>query len=447
MGSNSPKTGFNLLQMLGDLILLNLAMLLAFLLRFHGSIPQENFQPYLTFLPVISLVALLLFNFYGLYYSAGKPWSEIFASLIVSIALLTLFTIALSYMFQTYTFPRSVFFIAAFVQITVLGIWRWLLLGLEEKLTPARHVILIGPATEMELMAGKLSKKCKLLGVISEHKERENTLNVLGTYAEAVELCHLHQPDTIYMSGAVPEAVKDKITRAALSKEWQLFVIPNFYEIMLSQARLDQLQDTPVFKIGLENHPGKEQIKRLMDIAIAVLGLILTSPIFLAAAVAVKMSSSGPVFYRQKRVGKQNKCFVLLKFRTMIDGAEKKTGPVLAAENDARITPVGRFLRASRIDELPQLWNVLKGDMSIVGPRPERPYFVDQFAKEIPGYTYRHWIKAGVTGLAQIAGKYSTSPEDKLRYDLLYAKGASPLFDLQIMLQTIKVLLMREKAQ
>ena len=96
---------------------------------------------------------------------------------------------------------------------------------------------------------------------------------------------------------------------------------------------------------------------------------------------------------------------------------------------------------------MPQLWNVLKGDMSIVGPRPERPYFVDQFAKEIPGYTYRHWIKAGVTGLAQIAGKYSTSPEDKLRYDLLYAKGASPLFDLQIMLQTIKVLLMREKAQ
>ena len=141
---------------------------------------------------------------------------------------------------------------------------------------------------------------------------------------------------------------------------------------------------------------------------------------------AIKLTSPGPVFYTQKRVGRNNKVFQLYKFRTMINNAEARTGPVLSSEKDGRVTKVGRILRMTRIDEIPQLINVLKGDMSIVGPRPERPVFVEKYCKELPDYAYRHMINTGITGLAQVSGKYSTSPQDKLRYDLLYAKAATP---------------------
>lgn len=161
---------------------------------------------------------------------------------------------------------------------------------------------------------------------------------------------------------------------------------------------------------------------------------------------AIKVDSAGPVFYTQERVGRNGKAFRLYKFRTMVQDAEKSTGPVLATANDNRITRLGRFLRASRLDELPQLINVLKGEMSLVGPRPERQHFVDQFSQAIPHYIYRTHVKAGITGLAQVSGRYSTTPQDKLRFDLLYAKTYSPLSDLRIMFQTLKVIFMKDKS-
>lgn len=448
MGNTGPKTGFNLLQILGDLVFVNLAILLAFLIRFQGHLSLHNFTPYLKIFPEISVVALLLFNFYGIYYTKNKIWAEILASLIASISILTVFTVALSYMFQTNSFPRSVFFIAAVIQVVVLGIWRWLMLNWERKLTLPDRVIVIAPETEAEVLADKLTAGGeKVLGLVVSAAEKQAQIQVLGTYEEVKEICRLHQPTAIYMSGAVPEIVRDRVARAALRDGWQVFVIPSSYEIMVSQARTDQLQDTPVFEIGLQsNNRGGELVKRMMDVAIALTGLILASPIMVVTSLAIKLTSPGPIFYSQERVSKMGKRFMLYKFRTMVNDAEKASGPVLAVEKDSRITPVGRFLRATRVDEIPQLFNVLKGDMSIVGPRPERPFFVEQFEKEIPGYKYRHLMKAGVTGLAQVAGRYSTSAEDKLRYDLIYVKGASLFFDLQIMLQTVKVLLMRDKA-
>jgi lipopolysaccharide/colanic/teichoic acid biosynthesis glycosyltransferase len=174
---------------------------------------------------------------------------------------------------------------------------------------------------------------------------------------------------------------------------------------------------------------------------------VIALPLVLLAAIAIKIESpGGPVLFRQERVGQGGKVFELLKLRTMIPNAEMLTGPVLAEENDSRITKVGKVLRASRIDELPQLWNVLKGDMSFVGPRPERPVFVQQFRDEMPGYELRHQVKTGITGLAQVEGKYTTPPEDKLRFDLLYVKTMSPIKDIQILLHTLKVMLMRHKA-
>lgn len=188
-------------------------------------------------------------------------------------------------------------------------------------------------------------------------------------------------------------------------------------------------------------------LKRILDIAVAVTALIILSPVMLITAVMIKLDSKGPVLYSQERVGLYGKTFFVHKFRSMKQDAEAKCGPVLAAEGDLRITKFGRFMRATRLDELPQLFNVLKGEMSIVGPRPERPFFVKQFIAQKPEYDYRHNVKPGITGLAQIAGKYNTSAYDKLIYDLLYIQDFSVKTDLMIMLQTFKVLLTKSSTE
>ena len=188
-------------------------------------------------------------------------------------------------------------------------------------------------------------------------------------------------------------------------------------------------------------------LKRILDIAVAVTALIILSPVMLITAVMIKLDSKGPVLYSQERVGLYGKTFFVHKFRSMKQDAEAKCGPVLAAEGDPRITKFGRFMRATRLDELPQLFNVLQGEMSIVGPRPERPFFVKQFIVQKPEYDYRHNVKPGITGLAQIAGKYNTSAYDKLIYDLLYIQDVSVKTDLMIMLQTFKVLLTKSSTE
>lgn len=160
----------------------------------------------------------------------------------------------------------------------------------------------------------------------------------------------------------------------------------------------------------------------------------------LVTALLIKATSKGPVFYKQTRITLDQREFSILKFRTMSATAEKESGPVLAQANDSRVTTVGKYLRSLRIDELPQLINVLRGDMSLVGPRPERPFFVEQFKEENPYYELRHNVRAGITGYAQVYGKYSTDFQAKLKFDLVYIKNYSLLFDIQILLQTIKIL-------
>ena len=188
-------------------------------------------------------------------------------------------------------------------------------------------------------------------------------------------------------------------------------------------------------------------LKRMLDIAVSIPAIIILLPLMAVTAIAIKADSRGPVIYSQERVGQYGKTFKVYKFRSMKQDAEAQSGPVLAKEGDSRITKVGRFIRATRIDELPQLFNVLKGEMSIVGPRPERPFFVEQFIKEKPEYAYRHNVKPGITGLAQIAGKYNTTAYDKLIYDLIYIQEVSIKTDLIIMLQTLKVLITKESTE
>ena len=172
--------------------------------------------------------------------------------------------------------------------------------------------------------------------------------------------------------------------------------------------------------------------KRIFDIFLASIGLILSLPLWIIISIAIKLEDGGPIFYSQERVGKDGKIFRILKFRSMVPDAEKNTGAVWASENDPRITKVGRILRATAMDELPQLLSILKGDMSFVGPRPERPELVEEFTKKFPDFKKRFVVKPGLTGIAQIYGQYDTPPQHKLKYDLLYIKKQSFLLDLKL---------------
>ena len=187
-------------------------------------------------------------------------------------------------------------------------------------------------------------------------------------------------------------------------------------------------------------------VKRILDFAISLVGVAATAPVMLVIAVAIKMDSKGPVFYKQTRVGKGGRFFEILKFRTMRQDAEVASGPVWAKANDPRITRLGQFLRTSHLDELPQFFNVLRGEMSLVGPRPERPYFVDEFRKVIPNYEKRLFAKPGVTGLAQVKRRYDESLADvkrKLRYDVLYVEKMCPLMDVKLMFMTLGTMVFR----
>lgn len=211
---------------------------------------------------------------------------------------------------------------------------------------------------------------------------------------------------------------------------------------------LQKIDDVPVFRPkSLRLSVEQRAVKRTVDIIVAGLAAICALPFAIPVALAIKLGDGGPVLYSQVRVGRFGKEYKVYKFRSMRVDAEKYSGPQLATEDDPRITKVGKFIRATRLDELPQILNVLNGDMSLVGPRPERPYFVEQFKKENPEYAYRHNVKPGITGLAQVFAKYNTTPYDKLVYDLMYIENYDILEDFIIMIQTIKILVTKSATE
>lgn len=246
------------------------------------------------------------------------------------------------------------------------------------------------------------------------------------------------------LAGNVKPELRRRLLDYCYRENKQLFLIPQISDILLNNAAQFTADDVVLYFCRNRRFSSDQLLlKRVMDIFVSALGLILTSPLMLLAALAIKLEDGGPVLFRQKRLTRNKKIFTLVKFRSMIVDAEKHTGPVRAGENDPRITGVGRFLRVTRIDELPQLWNILKGDMSLVGPRPERPELFEETIRDFPEFAYRLKVKAGLTGYAQLYGKYNTAFEDKVRLDLLYIEKASLVLDLQLLFYTLKIIFMK----
>ncbi|MBR4470765.1 MAG: exopolysaccharide biosynthesis polyprenyl glycosylphosphotransferase [Erysipelotrichaceae bacterium] len=241
---------------------------------------------------------------------------------------------------------------------------------------------------------------------------------------------------------------KKKIFKTCYEKHLLVYDVPSITDMFLASSEILHIVDSPILKIN-KYGPGEFEniVKRTIDIIGSLILIILTSPIMLGVAIAIKLQDGGDILYKQTRLTKNEKEFKILKFRSMIMNAEKNTGAILAKENDNRITPVGKFIRKTRFDELPQLFNILKGDMSFVGPRPERPEIYDEICETMPEFRFRLVVKAGLTGYAQIYGKYNTSLRDKLLLDLYYIENYSLVDDIKFILLTLKIVFNKEATE
>jgi Undecaprenyl-phosphate glucose phosphotransferase len=265
-------------------------------------------------------------------------------------------------------------------------------------------------------------------------------LPLLGTIDEAPEIAARETIDHLYVALPPEQHVQMLELIESTSREMvDVKVVPDLLQVIALRARLEDLDGVPVININDVPLQGlNSAIKRALDIAISAAALAVLSLPLLIIAILVRATSRGRVFYRQERMGLDGKSFTIVKFRSMFHDAERDTGPVWAREDDPRVTPLGKFLRKSNLDEMPQLWNVLRGDMSIVGPRPERPHFVEQFKHRIPQYMLRHKVKAGLTGWAQVNGWRGNTPlEKRIEYDLYYIENWSVKLDLKIMWLTV----------
>ncbi|GAB6179344.1 sugar transferase [Desulfotomaculum defluvii] len=427
-----------------DLIFIHAAILSAFYVRYLGEVPWRNFEAYISISPWISLIALGLLWLYGLMpFSKVRAKEDIFPATFLTTILLNFGIMAVSFFSREFAFPRSVIIIEAFFLFGFLMLWRHALSSITYRVKNPLKLCVISGEEEQEYITDRLHGEYKIALKITDHNNIEDIMAVIDEFM----VLHSGILDGVIIGRDIDPKIRSSLSEALVSRRLRVYVLPSVYEVLIAGGNVSTFKDIPVIELkGDQINQRFNLARRVMDIFIASMLLLILCPIMLLCAIAICIESGRPVIYKQERITLQGNSFILYKFRSMVHNAEDKTGPVLATENDHRITTVGKIMRSLRLDELPQLVNVLQGYMSMVGPRPERPIFVDEITARIPGYKLRHEIKCGITGMAQVQGKYSTRVEDKLVWDLLYTKKHNPLLDINLILQTLKTVLIRDKA-
>jgi Undecaprenyl-phosphate glucose phosphotransferase len=441
-----------------DLCFISLAWFLAYLLRFESGFigvtkDIPSWGQHLPLLVILLLVCGVVFNMTGLY-GAKRLTSlpnEVF-DLIKAMTVSVLIFVSLAYFFKEYRYSRLT--ILYFWSLTILftalsrSYARHLLKSLRKKGFNLRYVLVIGE--------GDLGRKLiqsfqshpelglKAIGFLSDSRENVGRIiegvRVLGTHKELHEVLRRGGIDQVFI--ALPFHLHERIKDILASLKNELVtikVVSDLYDFVTLRGGVDELDGLPIINIQDTPLLGWGKIaKRALDIVLSAGGLLVLSPLMVAIALLIKVTSPGPVFFRQERMGFDGEIFRMLKFRSMIVNAEQETGSVWARPDDPRRTSVGVLLRKTSLDELPQLFNVLKGEMSLVGPRPERPELIEKFKYNIPNYMLRHKIKAGMTGWAQVNGwRGNTSLEKRIEHDLYYIENWSLSLDLRILLMTL----------
>jgi Undecaprenyl-phosphate glucose phosphotransferase len=457
-------------HVVSDAILGIVAFIVAYALRFYsGFIPITRGLPplrqYVNLLPFIAGVVPLGFFLQGLYrLRRGRSRVDDFFAVFVGSILAVVFGVMATLYVQTYfasetardlgTYQVSQWVWAIFLVINVLLTYssREFIREVLERRWRAgiglKRILIAGSGELGRLIADKILEHQELgyqiVGFVDDRAVGDHLgyrgLPLLGTLDEAAEITSRDAIDHLYVALPPEQHVRMLELLDSTSREMvDVKVVPDLLQVIALRARLEDLDGVPVININDVPLQGFNSIvKRVIDIVISSAALLaLSIPLGLIAAL-VKLTSRGAIFYRQERMGLDGKSFTIVKFRSMYEDAERHTGPVWAVDGDPRVTGLGKLLRKSNLDELPQLWNVLRGDMSIVGPRPERPHFVEQFKHKIPQYMLRHKVKAGLTGWAQVNGWRGNTPlEKRIEYDLYYIENWSVRLDLKIMWLTL----------
>ena len=390
---------------------------------------------------MIALYAGILFFFlytYGGFRIGYLKKGNLLCSQILSIGLLNIITyIQISLLDKKFHDPR-ILLAMTLVQLLAAIVWTYLFQRLDRLLFPPRRMLLVcGDRPAFHLMEKINSREDKyyLAKAIHIRAGMEAIIREAGTF------------DALII-GDIPAKERNALLKKCFEKDIRTYTVPKLSDILLRTSEELDIFDSPLLLSRNEGISGGQRfVKRAIDLLFSGLGIVVLSPFFLLVALSIYLTDRGPVFYKQTRLTEGGKEFQICKFRTMIQNAEAKTGARLAAENDDRILPVGHFLRRTRLDELPQLFNIWKGEMSIVGPRPERPELAAEIEAEIPEFCYRLKMKAGLTGYAQVYGKYNTTSYDKLKLDLTYIRNYSLLLDLKLMLMTPKIMMLKESTE
>jgi sugar transferase (PEP-CTERM system associated) len=447
-----------MLLMTGDVLLIAVSLYLAPILRFGILIdPGTVFSRYDILAVAIYLLVLYIFDFYNPDERSSKTGFLLRFALAIAVA--NVAGISVFYIFQFPPYGAGILAISGSLAFLLMAAWRFAFMRVIAAARPLKILILGAGRTGKSLYDYLTTRNdYEVVGFMDDDERKRETAGASVPVLSGTEnLCSLvrqHGIDKIIV--AITGQIKPEVFRNLVKAKFDCGVVvhqvPTFYEQVAGKI---PVLDTTDMWLGFTDISGVERnvyntkLKKVFDKAISVAGLILAAPIMILTALLIRLESRGPALYRQERVGWDEHLFELVKFRSMRTDAEAN-GAVWAVENDPRVTRIGRIIRRLRIDELPQMWNVLKGEMSFVGPRPERMAFVKDLKREIPYYTLRHSVRPGITGWAQVNYPYGASKEDaleKLQYDLYYIKNASILLDIQIIIRTIRVALFRKGAR
>ncbi len=453
MDRKSEQRLFLIVLFVCDVLMVGLSFVLAYFIRFRLPAPKgiPDIIPYIKALIFAAIIFALVFRHLGFYRPRrGRPSRlDEFYSVMIGSGLATIILVGCTFFYRGFEYSRGVILIGLMLSVVLVGTSRTVLAAVEEKLRDrgigAISALIVGTGKTGRMIDERIRNHhglgYRVIGFLEEDEDfSQANLNVLGRCSDIGRVLIERRPEMVFI--AVSSGTQERIT--VLANECRKVgvdfrVVSPLFEIMTSPVKVEEIDGIPVFGLREEPlHGCGEFVKRSIDIGVSFLGLLLTGIPMLLLAIIIKLTSKGSVFFRQERVGRGGRNFSICKFRSMFVGAESESGPVWTKNNDPRCTRVGVWIRKFSLDELPQLWCVLKGEMSLIGPRPERPVFVEKFSRKIPRYAERHKVKPGLTGWAQVNGlRGNTAIEERTRLDLYYVDNWSLLSDVRIFIRTV----------
>lgn len=449
------------LTVVSDIVAIEAAFLVSYWIRFHS--PFTGIVEVALGVPPLSAyvfgsifvipIWLLLFKFRKLYGARRNIYiTDEFFSIVRVVAIGMLVVMSAAFFYRAFSYSRIVFGLLFITSILFITIGRWLMIEFEKFLykkgKELKNVAIVGNTVTARTVCQNIANHPELgyhlVGYFAQSPAAFDSATFLGQIGDVSFKIQQEQIELVLIAltyKEYPQLYEMIENCAGINVEFMM--VPDMLELMTSRVRIKELEGIPFIQIKAIPLTTWNRIsKRIFDIVCSIIILLPGSPLLMLVALLIKLDSKGPVFYLQERVGLDGRHFRCIKFRSMHTDAEKTTGPIYAQENDPRTTRIGRFLRRTSLDELPQFINTLKGEMSIVGPRPERPFFVEKFKDRIPKYLDRHRVKAGITGWAQVNGFRGNTPiEERTKYDIYYMENWSLIFDLKIMLRTLRAVM------